>query len=1711
MTQPDSSSTPIPPPEPAATGAYSPPDSASELVRVLDQYLADLQGGRPPDWAKLLKEHPQLAAELEQCLAGMDFIHRASRPGTETPTQLGDFRIIREIGHGGMGVVFEAEQLSLKRRVALKVLRLGAVADPEIMQRFQREAETVARLHHTNIVPIFAVGCEQGVHYYAMQLIEGRSLAAIIDESRQSGAVLSPKEIAHWGLQAAEALVHAHQRGVIHRDIKPSNLLLDPEGVVWLTDFGLAKRAGEVTLTGAGLLMGTPRYMSPEQADAVRRPIDYRTDIYSLGATLYELTTGRPVFEADTPHGVITQILTTEPVAPRQVRPGIPRDLETIILKCLHKEAARRYATAQEMASDLRAFEEGRPIKARRPGPVERAVRWARKNRRSAFPAGVAAAAAVLLMVGGYFAWQWYSEWRQGRIVLTTEGPGLEAELLDENGDPVRPPFAVSSAAQPLALPAGKYQVRLSGRGQLSETYGVLVEQGVQTNFDVILGGRQLWEPMEVSRGFEVVELDGRSDVLLVTEKGLWRMNGATGKEVWTRGMNKADQPALAGIKDFPWNNWYPAGWLWRNLNPGAFGPWLVRPASDLKGDGSRCLVLACSTAPWLVAVAARDGTIQWVHESQSPGRGDGGIREPGTGKRLSTPPPVGVVCPPLVEDVDGDGIPDIISTFAPIKEVFYYERNDLLEETPRWVEAISGRTGQPLWRYTFEGPKPVEAAPGVTTEDRVVRYATAFTRYNNQRVVAIAEARESSGNLGKPPQNHLGSIILLDLKTGKPVRPPANLGPGSMNVPAFHDLNRDGKLCVVLVRGGGISDLALVALSLDGATVWEHPVGKTSGQYSSPLAPLTWPVVADLDGTGKLAMVVPFHGADDRRGWVGVEVLDAATGESRWRHHLLGAYRGSGEDNGVAHFLVGPDMDGDGSREVFTAALIDHPSAEDPKRLSRWLLVAASSGADGQTLWQRLYPVEENARLGPLHWGPPGSDGQPLMMVRSVHYKDSKRENSTFRDYSYQTFLLAASSGKLEHTWPGLLDINTADLDGDGIADLYGVRQESDHAGKLNALRGGPPEPWRNLGTWQPARLNGSREERGNSCYVAPAASGDLDGDGIPDVVVFHPGDWRNKDTMPPLQAYSGKDGSRLWKVDVLEGSPGTAAFVSECFRLECRDLDGDGRPEVLFTYRLGTAGSNGECWLAALSGRTGKVLWKEKLGGGFDRRGTSIDTSSASQPPGFWDLSGDGGLDVIFWANLEKQGHELQALDGRTGRLLWKREFSWQDPDFAFIPQTTGDGSVDILLATHSGRGESFQVELLALNGRDGQTKWHWSGKVGEGAHWFLADLDGQGRTVCVQVRGPQPGSSQLQTLDSHGQTRRTLTVPAPANEPLRHHDLDGDGKEEVLFVRNGKVQAVKGVIGKEGQLIAETLWEWPLPGKEGTIVAIQPAKNGHGPKVLLRAGNVVYGLDGTTGKPAWEWPLPKGARYVLSWDGERPGTFEWPETRHTEDALGWQASSRETGNGSHDLTPVVVGPDHTAYGLDGSTGRLRWRCDGPGRLAVLVPGIDPGGLPSAMFHVFNPESTVCRQALPADPDGKYSHLVPTPIVQDSDSWKIVPLPWVNPARQRLRQAALMGALLLGLFAYFGWRRQWLAVLYMVLSFSLIVIGMPIHMLFRENQYALSPEQHYAWGGWYWILPFVMDTLTGLVIVGPPLCWMVVRIGWLGTRRILGSAKPV
>ena len=318
----------------------------------------------------------------------------------------GDYELLERIGDGGMGVVYKACQKSLNRIVALKLLLLGPHAPPESVKRFRAEAVSTAALQQPNIVAIHEVGFSQGQYFIAMDYVEGRPLSELI-----RGTPLPPGRAARYLKTIAEAIHYAHERGILHRDLKPANVLIDASDQPRVTDFGLAKQlasASQTTpdseLTVTGQVLGSPNYMPPEQAGG-RRTLSRRTDVYALGAILYHTLTGRPPYLGDGLADIVQQVLHTDPVAPRLLNGALPRDVETICLKCLEKEPAKRYSTAQAMADELDRFLKGQPILARPLGAVGKTCRWCRCNPRLAGALGLALVSMALGFTG--VSWQW--------------------------------------------------------------------------------------------------------------------------------------------------------------------------------------------------------------------------------------------------------------------------------------------------------------------------------------------------------------------------------------------------------------------------------------------------------------------------------------------------------------------------------------------------------------------------------------------------------------------------------------------------------------------------------------------------------------------------------------------------------------------------------------------------------------------------------------------------------------------------------------------------------------------------------------------------------------------------------------------------------------------------------------------------------------------------------------------------------------------------------------------------------------------------------------------------------------------------------------------------------------------------------------------------------------------------------------------------------
>jgi serine/threonine protein kinase/WD40 repeat protein len=459
-------------------------DDRNPIEMLAEEFAERLRRGEHPSLTEYVEQYPQHADEIRELFPALVAMEQLKPMPAEptgafdgqpaphegaAPERLGDYRILREVGRGGMGVVYEAEQVSLGRHVALKVLPSHALLNPTYLERFRREARAAAKLHHTNIVPVFGVGEEHTVHFYAMQFIRGEGLDRVLFDLRRlrrapggaaggqpptgdvpsEGSVaqsllnglfaepraaraehpggpadtvpishVEPKasttlsaagsdaayyrSVARVGLQVADALAYAHRQGVLHRDVKPSNLLLDAQGTVWVTDFGLAKADGTDELTHTGDIVGTIRFMAPERFDGRSLP---QSDVYSLGLTLYELLTLRPAFDDSNKGRLIEKVLHEPAVSPRRLDPRVPRDLETVVLKCLAKEPADRYATAEELADDLRRYLADRPIKARRASHAERVWRWARRNPAVAsLLAAVAALLAAVAVVSAFYA-----------------------------------------------------------------------------------------------------------------------------------------------------------------------------------------------------------------------------------------------------------------------------------------------------------------------------------------------------------------------------------------------------------------------------------------------------------------------------------------------------------------------------------------------------------------------------------------------------------------------------------------------------------------------------------------------------------------------------------------------------------------------------------------------------------------------------------------------------------------------------------------------------------------------------------------------------------------------------------------------------------------------------------------------------------------------------------------------------------------------------------------------------------------------------------------------------------------------------------------------------------------------------------------------------------------------------------------------------------
>jgi tRNA A-37 threonylcarbamoyl transferase component Bud32/outer membrane protein assembly factor BamB len=1599
----------------------------------------------------------------------------------------GDYELLEEVARGGMGVVYKARQTSLNRTVALKMILAGQLASAEDVQRFYREARTAAGLQHPHIVAIHEVGEHDGQHYFSMDFVEGRSLADLVRDHP-----LPPAHAARYVKAVAEAIAYAHRHGTLHRDLKPANVLIDAADQPRVTDFGLARPLGpDRGLTASGAVVGTPGYMPPEQASADRGRMGPASDVYSLGAVLYELVTGRPPFQAATPLDTLLQVLEAEPAPPRLLNPAVSRDLETIILKCLSKEPGRRYPTAGALADDLGAFLEGRPIKARPPGEMERALRWAWRHRRRLMPV-----AGILLLAGAVLGWIGYTQWRLAHVSIETAGPyWVMTDVMDEQTQTVVERTTVPTRDS-LALRPGSYLVRQGREGQPSETCRFLAEAHATYQLSTAVIERHLWEVPVSDRQevvYKVVELDGKSDVIELTPKGVRRLDGATGKPVWPGDLvtlESKDRPAPGPGEAYPGSQILQ--WPFSASNP--------HPPGLLASNGD--LVLVGRQRAALLALSGKTGKVLWWFQAlptlpEGVKESDVRFWNHGMGQER-------VLGLPVVADVDGDGVPDFIATFSCDTQTVGVSKSKVssfvLTKPQTWIEAVSGRTGRSLWRYD-----PSTVGPG--------GYAAALTQVGPRRIVAMV----------------VGDRLLgLDPLTGHEVWPPHPLGYSPRTEPRFADLDGKGHTTVVLEeeRGGSVGLTALSLLTRE--RLWQLWITRPAQAFG----PWQEPLVAVLRQGGK-PEVVTFDcpGGQDGRT---MEVRDGTTGEVRWSRRLASRVANySFPEPGLPPHLypqqvvAGPDLDGDGYRELFVATF--SARKDTPNSGEGSLFVDALSGRDGHTLWwSRVDAAGHTIQFDPLSWGSVGPDGWPLLIV------SCRRERQQFA--SWQTYTLAAATGRVQSRVSGFQALGVADLNRDGSTDLYGLAEQGT---KFRIFGGAPPEPWRRLGgVWQPspdldgdgigdvigtngqqhaAALSGADghvlwQSRGGRMMGLPVPAADLDGDGVPDILMLDDPTIAGRvgSAPPTLRALSGRSGESLWSSTVSAKWEGNLHCGD--WHLQCHRLTADGQSDVLMSYVvINNTGPRLQDWVARIAGRDGKVIWNEPLNDTIH----GVFHPGSHPEPTLADLDGDGVLDLLFWVlipgaeerpalgALEADPNcQLRAFSGRTGGLLWAgpqvRTGSLLLSRIGTLPRPAvgpagADGTPALAVTT---RLQEY-CEVLILSGKDGQVKGRWRGddriSINTFDAWNTAtpqrvNLDA-GPALCVAIhdqqlqisRDPQTGQTrptgksgyQLVLLDfTQGTVLQRRDIPEENNRrvPFWVEDLDGDGKDEVLYITRGRLHVLRG--GVEGT----PRWTWAFPDPDGSVLEIEPPRQGQPATVVVAAGGAVYGLNGSTGRP-------------------------------------------------------------------------RWRCDvvtPPGEKPRLLRTDDPRRLPRVLFRGPSrtnplPSTDVCRQALPAAPTGEY--LTPEPWGRPNDSLPpdprlLRPLPWhargvlpnydemmrcvrglavllvglIVPGwllrrawRQRSGRLALLslgGLGVLGLWAYFSdgpaallpgdlgslivvvvlggpslvfvsrvaraaFRRRW-PMLGLLLAVALLAALAHAGVWLALDARGMDPEEHYSWDGW-------------------------------------------
>ncbi len=1440
------------------------------------------------------------------------------------------YSMIRIHKEGGLGRVWLVHDNDLNRDVALKEIRKTESPDSEVWQRFVREARVTGQLEHPNIVPVHELdrGGADKQPFYTMQFVRGRTLGEAISDYHTGVENQNPmalRQLLDAFVNVCNAVGYAHTRGVIHRDLKPENVILGEFGEVMVLDWGLAKLSHEMgndseqstAITDAskqgntieGTVFGTPAYMSPEQAAGQIDQIESRSDIYGLGAILFEILVGHPPHQDSDRQRLLDKIINAPSPQPREFNAQIAPALNAICNKAMSKEIAERYENTKLLSTDVQRWLAGETVSVYSDPVAKKILRWGMRRRSRIRPAALTFQLGVIVVLLAIYGIRSYRASQMGSLELKTSGAPLSAEIIDIEGHTTAS-FNVPHA-KPIGLAEGSYTLRLSAPHRLSESYRFDVTQGKTLKYTVGLDDRKFHLCTQGFNGtYQIYTGQNKKRIVWIHQNGIEFLDAKTCSPIW-----KASFP-IPGYQSKP-NSESKKQLEYSQKDVQFFraNPELQPSSHDIDGDSVGDLIWRGSQISKrklkasFLAISGASGKVLW-HQTVDFGKENQKIQ---SSKFFNSS---------MLYDADKDTISDVVSVV----------RSRSLKGVTEWFMAtVSGKDGTTLSSCKLQ-------------YDADIVYP--LTCQSNGDAIFIAGRQ----------------LLRVKLSTGEILAPVHDLGFQPAKPPQILRLAGYSELFLLLTRqiDSTTIELSLVS-SKDARIVWQKAIPAIvliEIQHNDWIAepnnlakglPIgNWPLCADLDSDGKQEIIVPsrHHSLSN---WSGLLAIDVTTGKQLWQVNLKTSqdiYSFSQSTltpvrypQQLDNFVVGPDLDGDGFSEIFVTSHGEYERILDKeftaKTLSKswcWkvqesIYVTAISGQDGSKLWTCKHLPEakrtfflENYHVDSLQWWHDSEDGLPGLVV------GIKRDRGI--DASRYSFLVSIGSGKINQHIPDLVSVSGIDLDGDSIRDMVGVGTRTNGQHGLFLNRGSPQKAWSRLGTWIPVQTEINRSHSSFENFKPDAADTeqhfgyiqsalarswlpdqyDLNGDGMTDVInisLFE--DNENGEDNGLLEVVDGATGDRLWQyennvfhepdrirvcgdfdcdgvVDLLSviggeyalisGKNGRSAPIDKPVDQEsvdwpnlnaCGDLNRDGVPDFAYSYRAKDNANQKNRTIqyppknknvAVISGQDGLVLWT-KSAEPFQRiEAVKCDVNETSH---------------LATTSQQSNRQTLSLLSGIDGSELWSRSWSSTAPRLIMKPlDLDRKAGEDILVAEYFSSRTSDEEEKTKAEKNKCRLQF-FSGKTGESLaapqylkfhprlsafsspkhSIFHANVRDLGPIICIEFASREAGR-YIAILD--GQLKLIYeTETAGICETGRGivaHDLDSDGFDELIYVNGQVVEVWKGVF-------AEKQWECKLADAPSSILKIIEGNRATGPMIIVRSGHAAVGLAPDSGEILMRWP--------------------------------------------------------------------------------------------------------------------------------------------------------------------------------------------------------------------------------------------------------------